>query len=112
MSAKITTIAQRYVTGKTALVVAGAYFVIVLGVAVFVTVDTLFIDHPDASLSGVWLFFVTLPGSLLVSALWMLNTASSDLGEVLYLASYVLGGQFKLGYSGSCVGGKSINNAE
>ncbi|QNP69312.1 hypothetical protein IAG44_07585 [Streptomyces roseirectus] len=42
-----------------------AYLALVLAVAGWVAVDALFVDHPDASLVGVWLFLVTAPTSWL-----------------------------------------------
>lgn len=37
------------------------YLGIVAATAVFVTVDTLFVAHEDASFAGVWLFFLAAP---------------------------------------------------
>ncbi|MGC5345504.1 SCO4225 family membrane protein [Streptomyces sp. DT171] len=37
------------------------YLGIVLATAGFVTVDTLFVHHEDASFAGVWLFFLAAP---------------------------------------------------
>lgn len=37
------------------------YLGLVLAVAVFVAVDTLFVAHEDASFSGVWLFLLAAP---------------------------------------------------
>ncbi|MDF6022671.1 hypothetical protein [Streptomyces sp. JH34] len=37
------------------------YLGLVLAVAVFVAVDTLFVSHDDASFAGVWLFFLAAP---------------------------------------------------
>ncbi|MEV2246676.1 hypothetical protein [Streptomyces sp. NPDC049970] len=37
------------------------YLGLVLAVAVFVAVDTLFVAHEDASFAGVWLFFLAAP---------------------------------------------------
>ncbi|MFI2781167.1 SCO4225 family membrane protein [Streptomyces sp. ALB3] len=37
------------------------YLGLVLAVAVLVAVDTLFVSHDDASLSGVWLFLLAAP---------------------------------------------------
>ncbi|MEU0137344.1 hypothetical protein ABZ172_25435 [Streptomyces sp. NPDC006296] len=37
------------------------YLGLVLAVAVFVTVDTVFVTHDDASFAGVWLFFLAAP---------------------------------------------------
>lgn len=47
---------------------------VVVAVACFVTADWLFVDHADASLAVVWLFFVTAPGSLIYLA--MLNSVT------------------------------------
>ncbi|AEN08430.1 MULTISPECIES: hypothetical protein [unclassified Streptomyces] len=37
------------------------YLGLVLAVTVFVAVDTLFVVHDDASLAGVWVFFLAAP---------------------------------------------------
>lgn len=37
------------------------YLGLVLAAAVFVTVDTLFVAHEDASFAGVWLLFLAAP---------------------------------------------------
>ncbi|MFE3600374.1 SCO4225 family membrane protein [Streptomyces sp. NPDC059142] len=37
------------------------YLALVAAVTVFVTVDTLFVHHDDASLAGVWLFALAAP---------------------------------------------------
>lgn len=37
------------------------YLTVVAATAVFVTVDTLFVPHDDASLAGVWLFLLAAP---------------------------------------------------
>ncbi|MCX5138480.1 MULTISPECIES: SCO4225 family membrane protein [unclassified Streptomyces] len=37
------------------------YLGVVAATAVFVTVDTLFVAHEDASFAGVWLFFLAAP---------------------------------------------------
>ncbi|MFE2941259.1 SCO4225 family membrane protein [Streptomyces sp. NPDC059255] len=42
-----------------------AYLALVGAVGLWIAVDTLFIEHADASFAGVWLFFVTAPTSLL-----------------------------------------------
>ncbi|MFJ1647689.1 SCO4225 family membrane protein [Streptomyces sp. NPDC088258] len=49
--------------------VALGYLAIVAAVCAWVTVDTLFVAHQDASLAGVWAFFVTGPTSFLFVAL-------------------------------------------
>ncbi|WP_328868967.1 hypothetical protein OHT76_02090 [Streptomyces sp. NBC_00287] len=40
------------------------YLAVVVAVWVWVAVDLLFVEHPDASLAGVWAFLVTAPTSL------------------------------------------------
>ncbi|MCF3964818.1 SCO4225 family membrane protein [Streptomyces fuscigenes] len=45
--------------------VALAYLAVVAAVWAWVAADVLFVTHQDASLSGVWAFFVTAPSSLL-----------------------------------------------
>ncbi|MET9595541.1 hypothetical protein ABZY45_32140 [Streptomyces sp. NPDC006516] len=64
--------AARLTFGNTA---SRIYLGLVLAVAAFVAVDTLFVSHEDASLAGVWLFFMAAPtvfvfliGSSLASA--------------------------------------------
>ncbi|MBM7439717.1 SCO4225 family membrane protein [Streptomyces sp. HB132] len=37
------------------------YLGLVLAVAVFVAVDTMYVSHDDASLAGVWVFFLAAP---------------------------------------------------
>ncbi|MFE3830938.1 SCO4225 family membrane protein [Streptomyces sp. NPDC059092] len=37
------------------------YLALVAAATVFVTVDTLFVHHADASIAGVWLFFLAAP---------------------------------------------------
>ncbi|MEE1740578.1 hypothetical protein [Streptomyces sp. BE147] len=37
------------------------YLALVFAAAVFVTVDTLFVSHEDASFAGVWLFLLAAP---------------------------------------------------
>lgn len=37
------------------------YLGLVAAVAVFVAVDTLFVHHDDASMAGVWLYFLAAP---------------------------------------------------
>lgn len=50
--------AARLTFGNTA---SRIYLGLVLAVALFVAVDTLFVSHDDASFAGVWLFFLTAP---------------------------------------------------
>ncbi|MEU2679327.1 hypothetical protein ABZ638_20825 [Streptomyces sp. NPDC007107] len=50
--------AARLTFGNTA---SRIYLGLVLAVAVFVAVDTLFVSHEDASFAGVWLFFLAAP---------------------------------------------------
>ncbi|MDQ0771616.1 hypothetical protein QF026_000082 [Streptomyces aurantiacus] len=45
------------------------YLAVVAAVAVWVGVDTLFVEHADASFAGVWLFVVTAPTSFLFVSL-------------------------------------------
>ncbi|MFD7922091.1 SCO4225 family membrane protein [Streptomyces sp. NPDC059740] len=45
--------------------VALGYLTVVAAVVVWVGIDLLFVDHQDASFSGVWAFLVTAPTSLL-----------------------------------------------
>ncbi|MFD8718058.1 SCO4225 family membrane protein [Streptomyces sp. NPDC059629] len=45
--------------------VALGHLALVAAVVVWVGVDTLFAEHADASLAGVWAFLVTAPASLL-----------------------------------------------
>ncbi|MFE2062206.1 SCO4225 family membrane protein [Streptomyces sp. NPDC059467] len=45
--------------------VALGYLALVAAVVVWVGADTLFVEHADASLAGVWAFLVTAPTSLL-----------------------------------------------
>lgn len=45
--------------------VALGYLAVVAAVWIWIGVDLLFVEHQDASLSGVWGFFVTAPTSLL-----------------------------------------------
>ncbi len=53
----------RYSRGTLALSVAGGYAAIVTGVAVFVIVASAL---QPGSIAGMWLFLITLPGSLLL----------------------------------------------
>jgi hypothetical protein len=52
---------SRYFLNPLAL----GYLLVVTAVVGWVAVDTLFIEHADASLAGVWAFLVTAPASLL-----------------------------------------------
>ncbi|MER5220495.1 SCO4225 family membrane protein [Streptomyces flaveus] len=45
------------------------YLALVAAVGIWVGVDTLFVEHADASLAAVWLFIVTAPTSFLFLAL-------------------------------------------
>ncbi|MFD4988747.1 SCO4225 family membrane protein [Streptomyces sp. NPDC058374] len=45
------------------------YLAVVAAVWVWIGVDTLLVDHADASLAGVWGFLVTAPTSFLFAAL-------------------------------------------
>ncbi|MEV6162741.1 hypothetical protein AB0L71_12590 [Streptomyces sp. NPDC052052] len=54
------------------------YLGAVLATAVFVTVDTLFVAHQDASFAGVWLFFLAAPTVFVFfvgESLWGTDTA-------------------------------------
>lgn len=53
----------RYSRGNRALAISGGYAAIVIGAAIFVTVDTAL---KPGSLAGMWLFLATLPSSLLL----------------------------------------------
>ncbi|GAA5128082.1 SCO4225 family membrane protein [Haloechinothrix salitolerans] len=55
-----------YSRGNRALSISVGYAVIVIGAAVFVTVDTAL---KPGSLAGMWLFLATLPSSLLLQFL-------------------------------------------
>ncbi|WP_069174009.1 SCO4225 family membrane protein [Streptomyces griseus] len=56
-NARLRTLA-RLTFGNTA---SRVYLGLVVAVALFVTVDTLFVAHEDASFAGVWLFFLAAP---------------------------------------------------
>ncbi len=45
------------------------YLAVVVAVALWVGVDTLLVEHADASFAGVWLFVVTAPTSFLFLSL-------------------------------------------
>ncbi|MGA4857577.1 SCO4225 family membrane protein [Streptomyces koyangensis] len=49
--------------------VALGYLAVVAAVWVWIGVDTLFVTHADASMAGVWGFFVTAPTSFLFVSL-------------------------------------------
>jgi hypothetical protein len=49
--------------------VSRGYLLVFAALLVWVVLDTLVVDHPDASFAGVWPFFWTLPTSLL---LWLI----------------------------------------
>ncbi|MGW8944900.1 SCO4225 family membrane protein [Streptomyces koyangensis] len=49
--------------------VALGYLAVVAAVWVWIGVDTLFVTHVDASMAGVWGFFVTAPTSFLFVSL-------------------------------------------
>lgn len=55
---------DRWKRGRLAAAFALGYLIVVAGVFAFVLVDITFIEHQDASLSGVWALLVTLPLSL------------------------------------------------
>lgn len=78
------------------------YLGVVAATAVFVTVDTLFVTHEDASLSGVWLFFLAAPTVflflLLDSTLWGADSAGPDWYMYLALIVSVLVQSFVLGW--------------
>ncbi|MBP0459864.1 SCO4225 family membrane protein [Streptomyces montanisoli] len=44
------------------------YLIVMAAVLVWVAIDTLFVPHADASMAGVWPFFLTAPTSLLLLA--------------------------------------------
>ncbi|WP_329391320.1 SCO4225 family membrane protein [Streptomyces sp. NBC_01716] len=70
------------------------YLAVVAATAVFVAVDTLFVHHDDASLAGVWLFFLAAPtvflffagGSLIGESF----ASSSAFGYVALIASVLI----------------------
>lgn len=64
--------AARHRRGTRALVIAGGYAVIVLAVAAFVIIDT---TVKPGSIAAMWLFLVTLPGSLLLGLVPAQGTA-------------------------------------
>lgn len=77
------------------------YLGVVAATAVFVTVDTLFVAHEDASFAGVWLFFLAAPTVfvfLLGSAMWGTEAAGPDWYMYLALAVSVLVQSFVLGW--------------
>lgn len=55
--------------GLAHLALGNIYSLVYLGLVavamVFTVVDTAFVDHPDASMSGVWMLLLTLPTVLL-----------------------------------------------
>lgn len=55
---------SRWTHGALALAVSGGYLLLVFATFAFVAVDAAFVEHPDASLAGVWLYLVTVPLSL------------------------------------------------
>ncbi|MCX5345315.1 SCO4225 family membrane protein [Streptomyces atratus] len=66
------------------------YLGLVLAAAVFVTVDTLFVAHEDASFAGVWLFLLAAPTVFVFfigSALW--GAAAAGPAWFVYLALVV-----------------------
>ncbi|MFG2594588.1 SCO4225 family membrane protein [Streptomyces sp. NPDC048462] len=77
------------------------YLGVVAATAVFVTVDTLFVAHEDASFSGVWLFFLAAPTVflfLLGTAMWGADAAGPDWYMYLALIVSVLVQSFVLGW--------------
>ncbi|MFB7554840.1 SCO4225 family membrane protein [Streptomyces brevispora] len=88
----------RLTFGNTASLI---YLGIVAATAVFVTVDTLFVAHEDASFSGVWLFFLAAPTVLLFllgSSMWGAEAAGPDWYVYLALVVSVLVQSFALGW--------------
>ncbi|WP_020666782.1 SCO4225 family membrane protein [Amycolatopsis nigrescens] len=78
-------LAARYSRGSAALWVAAGYAALVVGVTIFVVVDSLV---SSGSLAAIWLFFVTLPMSLVV----MLVLSLFALKGAALAIPYVLGG--------------------
>ncbi|MER6101650.1 hypothetical protein ABT115_04705 [Streptomyces sp. NPDC001832] len=77
------------------------YLGLVLAAAVFVTVDTLFVAHEDASFAGVWLFFLAAPTVFVFfigSSLWGAEAAGPAWSVYLALAMSVLLQSFALGW--------------
>ncbi|WP_225629452.1 SCO4225 family membrane protein [Streptomyces werraensis] len=73
--------------------VALGYLALVAAVGVWVGVDTLFVEHADASLAGSWLFFVTAPTSFLFVALpgalpWIGVLVGALLQALVFSAAY------------------------
>lgn len=57
------------------------YLGVVAATAVFVTVDTLFVAHEDASFAGVWLFFLAAPTVFVFfigGSMWGVESAGPD----------------------------------
>ncbi|WP_327170458.1 hypothetical protein OG471_03825 [Streptomyces sp. NBC_01336] len=66
------------------------YLGVVAATAVFVTVDTLFVAHEDASFAGVWLFFLAAPTVFVFFAgAAMLGADSAAPDWLFYLALVV-----------------------
>ncbi|MFD0023976.1 SCO4225 family membrane protein [Streptomyces sp. NPDC058382] len=77
------------------------YLGAVVATAVFVTVDTLFVAHEDASFAGVWLFFLAAPTVFLFlvgGSMWGAETGGPDWYVYLALVVSVLVQSFVLGW--------------
>lgn len=59
----------RFLTSALRTPAALGYLALVAAVVAWVGLDTLFVEHADASLAGVWIFVVTAPTSFLFLAL-------------------------------------------
>lgn len=67
------------------------YLGIVAATMAFVIVDTLFADHPDASLAGVWMFFATAPTSFFLLLLPVVGeTPGAGVAAVVLFATVIV----------------------
>lgn len=77
------------------------YLGVVAATVVFVTVDTLFVAHDDASFAGIWLFLLAAPtvfAFLAGSSMWGAEAVGPDWYMYLALVVSVLVQSFALGW--------------
>jgi hypothetical protein len=86
---------SRYDHGVPALAAAGAYLLVVAGTYAFMLVGIGFVEHPDATMSGVLPYFATMPLSLL--GILAVPDSDGPLGTAVLLAVPALAGLTQAG---------------
>ncbi len=101
-----------FTRGRLAAVICGGYLALVLAAWLLTVYDAAFVDHPDASLMGVYLIVLTIPSSFVFTAvLDMLHLLDPQnaVTQALVWTSMLLPGLFQAGLGWLVLRGRRVS---